>query len=318
MTISVALCTFNGAAFLAEQLQSICQQTRPPDEVVVCDDASSDRTSEILGRFSKEAPFPVAVKVNPRNLGSTANFAQAIGHCAGDLIVLSDQDDIWLPAKLEVLERTFAAEASAGFAWSDAEVVDERQTPLGYTLWNRIQFQASEQEQFLTGGAFELLLKRFRVTGATMAFRAAYRDLVLPIPTDWVHDGWIAQLIAAVAPGVPVAEPLVRYRQHPGQQIGERRPNVMAHVRMGWRTQQRLYEAVASRFMEVRDRLRSHPAVPPRCLELLAEKIEHFRRRASMRGRWWRVPDIWRECRRGHYSRYSLGWKSVAQDLFLP
>src|SRR5580658_10032044 len=99
--ISVAMCTFNGAAFLPEQLRSIASQTLRPAEIVIFDDGSMDRTVEILEQFSHGARgFDVRVVVNPVRVGPAANFGQAIGACRGDVIALSDQDDVWLPDKL--------------------------------------------------------------------------------------------------------------------------------------------------------------------------------------------------------------------------
>src|SRR5271168_2200141 len=92
--ISVALCTYNGERFLSRQLASMLQQSRLPDELVVCDDRSTDNTIEILQDFSASAGFPVKITRNEHNLGFVANFERAIQLCQGDLIALSDQDDI--------------------------------------------------------------------------------------------------------------------------------------------------------------------------------------------------------------------------------
>src|SRR3954470_17842517 len=94
---SVAMCTYNGARFLGEQLASVAAQTRPPDELVVCDDRSTDETASLVRDFAAAAPFRVRLHVNERNLGSTRNFERAVSLCEGDLIALSDQDDEWLP-----------------------------------------------------------------------------------------------------------------------------------------------------------------------------------------------------------------------------
>src|SRR5213080_381833 len=99
-TLSVALCTYNGAAYLGEQLDSIVAQSRPPDELVVCDDGSTDETVEVLETFLAEAPFPVRLQRNEANLGFVKNFEQAISLCTGDFVALSDQDDVWMPGKL--------------------------------------------------------------------------------------------------------------------------------------------------------------------------------------------------------------------------
>jgi glycosyltransferase involved in cell wall biosynthesis len=316
--ISVALCTYNGARYLAEQLESLAAQTRRPDELVIGDDRSSDATVEQVRAFAARSPFPVHLSVNEQNLGSTRNFAATVGRCSGDLIALCDQDDVWLPHKLADLEAAFA-DPVVGFAFGDAEMVDERLTPLGYRLWEALRFWPREQRRFQRGGAFEGLLRRYRATGATMAFRASFRTHVLPIPPAWIHDAWIALIISALAPCVPIAHPLIRYRQHPTQQLGEKRRGLLGQYRVARRMTRGTYAAVAERYTEALERLRTVPGVAPERLQRLGEKVEHYRQRTAMRDPGtWRLPLVLRGLWRGHYARYSLGWKAVAQDLFLP
>src|SRR5437899_4187103 len=146
--ISVALCTYNGDRFLAEQLSSILNQERLPDELVLCDDRSMDATLAMARRFAEAAPFPMRIEANASNLGSTRNFAQAIELCRGDIVVLADQDDVWFPHKLAVLERALLDDPGAGFAFSDAEMVDEHLQPIGYKLWDALRFSQPERRCF--------------------------------------------------------------------------------------------------------------------------------------------------------------------------
>ena len=95
MRISVAMCTYNGADFLPAQLESILAQSRKPDQIVVCDDGSTDETRALLQGFEKESPDVILLRFNKKNLGSIRNFEQAIQLCNGDIIALSDQDDVW-------------------------------------------------------------------------------------------------------------------------------------------------------------------------------------------------------------------------------
>ncbi len=104
--ISVALCTYNGERFLPQQLASMAKQTRLPDELVVCDDRSTDRTMALVREFAASSPYPVRIFENEHNLGFAANFERAIRLCEGDLIALSDQDDIWYPIRLERSEQS--------------------------------------------------------------------------------------------------------------------------------------------------------------------------------------------------------------------
>jgi glycosyltransferase involved in cell wall biosynthesis len=317
--ISVALCTYNGAAYLGEQLASIAAQELPPGELVVCDDASSDHSAEIVGRFTAAAPFPVRFQVNARNLGCRANFEQAIRLCRGRLIALADQDDVWLPHKLRRLRDALAAAPQAGFAFSDAHLVDCRRRPLGCRLWETVRFHRGEQQQWADGGAVEVLLRHNVVTGATLAFRAEYRDLILPIADGWVHDGWIALLLSAVAESAAVAEPLVEYRQHAAQQIGQPRGNLYRQYLRGCRRRRDDYEQIAANCLAARDRLAGVAGSlrSPEILPALEQKAEHFQAKARMRSRrGGRLPLVLREFVQWHYARYSSGWRSLAQDLF--
>src|SRR5262245_1278028 len=165
LSFSVALCTYNGARFLPEQLESIGSQSRQPDELIICDDGSTDNTVAIVKSFAREAPFPVRLEVNPTNLGSTKNFELAISRCGGDVIALSDQDDIWQADKLVQMERVLRQTPSAGAIFSDADVVDEQLAPLGYKLWDRYGFTKTRRRHLIAGHAFRVLLDQNAVTG---------------------------------------------------------------------------------------------------------------------------------------------------------
>jgi glycosyltransferase involved in cell wall biosynthesis len=213
------MCTYNGAAYLSEQLESLATQTRAPDELIVCDDNSTDGgTAEIVRAFARNSPFEVRCSVNQKTLGSKMNFENAIARCKGDVIFLCDQDDVWSQNKLARVEAAFLAAPEAGFVFSDAQVVDENLQSLSNLCDGfKEKFPAAEPVWI-----FRSLLPVNLVTGATMAFRSTFRDLVLPIPSDTVfqHDAWIALIIGAVAPAVFLNEPLIKYRQHTTQQIG--------------------------------------------------------------------------------------------------
>jgi hypothetical protein len=219
--ISVALCTYNGERFLPEQLASIGKQSRLPDELVVCDDRSTDRTVGILREFAASAPFPVRIFENERNLGFAANFERAIRLCEGNLIALSDQDDIWYPIRLECSEQEFTAHPEVGLVFSDADVIDDSNKLVGPKLWRRLGF-AGKRKRDLLAGHYVLLAKHRFVTGATVMFRSILRDHCLPIGRGWIHDEWIALIGAAFFDLRPIDRPLIRYRVHGAQQVGFR------------------------------------------------------------------------------------------------
>ena len=221
--LSVAMSTYNGARYVREQLESIAGQIRLPDELVICDDCSTDDTPGVIESFAKRAPFPVRLHVNHTNVGARKSFERAIMRCNGDLIALCDQDDVWVPAKLLRSALALQEAPSVGLVFTDADVVDEHLRPLGYSLWESIDFSHEDREMFRHGRALDVLLAHNVVAGMTMVFRSVFRELVLPILDDhpfWAHDGWIAAAIAAVTDIAFIDEALVLYRQHPGHQIG--------------------------------------------------------------------------------------------------
>ncbi len=218
--ISIAMCTYNGGRYLPEQLESLAAQSTPPDELVICDDGSTDETPALISAFSRDVPFDVRMVRNETRLGSTRNFEKAIGLCTGDLIALCDQDDVWLPGKLEKMTDRFAAASTIGGIFSDAILIDESSTPTGGLLWQRFGFGQKEQAQVRREGPIGLLCKREFVTGATLMFRAELRDQFQPIPRSWIHDGWIAWVIALESRLDFITEPLIRYRVHTNQQAG--------------------------------------------------------------------------------------------------
>src|SRR5262245_8192443 len=134
------MCTYNGARFLAEQLASIRDQTRPPDELVVCDDCSTDESLSLMEQFAANTSFPYHIKRNNVRLGSTRTLQQAIRFCEDDVIALADHDDSWYPEKLSLIEKTFTEDPQSSLVFSDADVVDENSKSLGYTLWEALGF----------------------------------------------------------------------------------------------------------------------------------------------------------------------------------
>jgi glycosyltransferase involved in cell wall biosynthesis len=314
--ISIALCTYNGARFLEPQLDSFTAQTRHPDELVVCDDGSTDDTLAILERFAAKAPFAVRVHRNEARLGSTKNFEKAIGLCTGDLIATSDQDDVWLPDKLSLSEAAIDAQPGRGLVFSNANVVDDELRPLGHDLWEAIHFGAWRRWHVRRGRAFRVLLRQWVVTGATMMFRAEHRARVLPIPANWVHDGWIAFIIGALAPIGFVDRATILYRQHAAQQIGGKK--------LGWRELYELAREVGrthfrldyERFSLARERLRA--LVDGNRLALIDRKVVHQKRRldiAESPSRWQRVRWTLDELLRWGYQRYSPATTHFIKDL---
>lgn len=318
LAISVAMCTFNGARFLDAQLESLAAQIRLPDELIVCDDGSSDQTCEIIRDFAARAGFPVHLVVNERTLGTTKNFEKAIQLCQGPIIALADQDDIWYSHKLDRIKKYFLASASLVAVFSDADIIDENSNILGHRLWRTNGFTRKEQAEFSNSGGFSVLLKHPVVTGATMAFRKQLLDVLMPIPATEIHDLWISFLLAALGRIELISEPLMQYRQHQLQQIGPGPVSVQDVMAQARNRGARFYAQEIRKFEEFRGRLQECGASFPdreRLIEQIEGKIRHLEHRSRLPAKVARIPKILRESLKGHYSRYSGGWKSIAKDL---
>lgn len=306
--LSVVLCTYNGERYLRQQLDSICGQTRRPDELVIRDDASTDASVEILKSYRTD--IPVRITVNERNLGSTLNFERAIADAEGDLIALSDQDDIWKHEKLDIEE--YALESGADLVFADADLIDEDGIPSGRSLWQALRFTPREQREF-TQDSLALLMRKNVVTGATIMFRASLRDLILPMPATWVHDRWIAMVTAFAARIKMAPRVLVNYRIHSGQQVGLRLP-----TRSDTRYDRvpEIYEEQLFIWKPLLDRVRA--VARPRDLRLLEERIRHLTTRAKLPvSRTARLGPVLGELLAGRYHRHATGFRSALKDALV-
>ncbi len=214
LRISIALATFNGAQFLKEQLESLVEQTFLPAELVVTDDGSTDETLAILEWFADVAPFPVSVHRNEHRLGYGINFLKAASLCSGDVIAFADQDDVWLPAKLERLRKAFG-HAHVDFVAHAAEVTDVRLVRTGKRYPDIVVdwcFAADEVcEIFYPGFAIAVSRKFF----------GGVRDVMSRPGFDVeAHDELLCGLAAVGCKRCELSESLVLYRQHGANLIG--------------------------------------------------------------------------------------------------
>jgi glycosyltransferase involved in cell wall biosynthesis len=318
MKVSVALCTHNGERFLREQLDSLIAQTRRPDELIICDDASNDATGDIIQKFAREAPFPVQVQINLSALGTVKNFENAIGSCKGDLVFLCDQDDVWLPEKIDLLEQHFNTESRTDLFFSNARLVDHQTRPELRDLFAEIGFDQRKQRLVKNGRALDVMLRANYICGATMAFRASFKQLLLPIPEfgPLIHDGWIALLLSAVGKVSFQRQPLISYRLHDRQQMGLARVSTFAQVVHARRTDREYYRTHARQLSEALARVVAY-GIDERRERLLRQKIAHLSERAELSSsQLQRLGSISKEVLNLHYHRFSRGWFSAAKDLF--
>lgn len=319
VSISVALCTHNGETYVGEQVASILNQTLKPTEIVLSDDASTDDTVAIVRAAVEGSGVALTVFENRPALGVTANFQQAVLACSGELIALSDQDDVWHPEKLARITEAFA-NPKVLLVHTDAQLVDGAGVPLDHTLLQSLEARGEEKHEIAMGRGFETLLRRNLVTGATAVFRRSLLEAAVPFDGQWVHDEWLAIIAGAVGMTDLVDEPLIDYRQHGANQIGARKltfreklskfrePRLERNTHLLARA-----ESLVARLEALGD------TVNPSYRELAREKLAFERTRFALpSNHLLRLGPVLRNALAGRYRRFTLGLPDVVRDLAQP
>ena len=319
-SISVALCTRNGARFVEEQVRSILAQTLQPAEIVLSDDASTDATVALVTALVEPTAVALRLFANDPALGVTKNFEQALNACSGELVALSDQDDVWRPDRLERAAHLFAEQPSLLLAGSDARLVDEGGEPLGSTLFDTLSISDAEFAAIDGSDAFAALLRRNIVTGATTMIRRELVEAAVPFPSSWVHDEWLATVASAIGGIAMSREPLIDYRQHGGNQIGVSNLSLAGKVRRVLEPRSGRNARLEARSRALVERLESWGAsVPPEMTDGARGKLDHERvRNALPKSRLRRIRPVLREARNKGYERYGLGRQDILRDLVQP
>ena len=223
MFLSVALCTYNGARFIEEQLLSILNQQLPVGEIVIRDDASSDETLPIVLAIAKAHPeITWDIKQNPETIGITKNFESALYACRGDIVFLSDQDDLWGVEKTQKIITFFIQHPAISLVFSDAELIDET----GKIISDKTLFDICGLRDLLSawnsGLQFEIENVLQRLLGATIAVRRTFLQKSLPFHPEVknYHDGQLAFLSVVDNCNGYVDDCLIKYRIHSNNVIG--------------------------------------------------------------------------------------------------
>lgn len=193
---------FNGSKYISKQLNSFAVQTRIPDEVIVCDDMSSDDTYRILESYARFAPFKMVVFRNDINVGYTKNFEKAISLCSGDLIFLSDQDDVWYKEKISRIIEIKNSNPDVDVIICDAMYTDENLESAGITVLEKVlKFSGRKYDH---------------IAGACTAITKEFRDFILPFPqSDYpAHDVYIHRWAKLLNTKIIVKDVLQAWRIH--------------------------------------------------------------------------------------------------------
>ena len=224
MKLSVALCTYNGASYIEKQLLSILQQEVPINEIIICDDGSYDNTIQLINNFFRRHIFKNIYLIrNEIQLGVINNFEKAISLCSGDIIFLSDQDDIWLPQKTKEFITFFQQHPNVNLCFSDAYLIDEYDNiKSNWSLFDAVGLRDKIKIAWNKGLQFEITnILDNKVTGATIAFRSSFaKDTSFKLCIHQLHDAQLA--ISAIIDNSIGLLPLklTKYRIHSTQTIG--------------------------------------------------------------------------------------------------
>lgn len=219
MTTAVILCTYNGEKYISHQLDTLINQTQKPDKIFIGDDRSTDNTYCILQNYKNNYSPIIELYQNENNLGYRKNFESLLLKAKDyDIIFFCDQDDDWLPNKIETISNKFTNNLDTLLVFSNANIVDENLVYMGKTLFD--DFFPYKLQKIFKKHPTEILTKGCTITGCTLAIRNNLIRYIVPFSNYWVHDEWIGALAPFFGTVDFVSIPLINYRQHKNQQLG--------------------------------------------------------------------------------------------------
>lgn len=216
--IDVLLATYNGQKYLKEQIDSILNQTYKNIHLIISDDNSKDSTRAILEQYQKQ-DSRITIYLQEQNLGYIKNFEFLLKKVESDYYMLSDQDDVWLPEKIEKSMQTLKNQ-NADLVFGDLEVVDENLQTI-YPSFGDFMLLNRKIKKYINSYRVNYLYNC--VTGCTILSKKEYIKDILPIPHDskYVpHDYWMGIMVALKGKLAYMPEKYIKYRQHGNNQIG--------------------------------------------------------------------------------------------------
>ncbi len=216
-TIDVLLATYNGEKYVREQIDSILNQTYSNINLFISDDCSKDSTVEILKDYEKR-DSRVKVFVQQNNLGYVKNFEFLIRQVKSDYYMLSDQDDVWLPEKIEKSYRHLIEE-NADLVFCDLEVVDKELNTIFPSFWEYLKIDKKIKKY----NDYKMVYLYNCANGCAIISKSKFIEGMLPLPNDsefMLHDYWITLYVSLHGKISYLDEKLIKYRQHGNNQVG--------------------------------------------------------------------------------------------------
>ena len=215
--IDILMAPYNGEKYLREQIESILNQTYSNIRLIISDDCSKDKTREIIKEYEQK-DNRITAYFQENNLGYAKNFEFLLTKVENDFYMLSDQDDYWLPEKVE---KTFnrLKETNTDLVFTDLEVVDENLKTI-YQSFNDFMLLSRKIQKCLN--TYELQYLYNCVTGCTLLSKKEYIEKIIPIPKAKyvIHDTWIGLIVALYGKVQYLNEKTIKYRQHGNNQVG--------------------------------------------------------------------------------------------------
>ena len=213
--VSVVMAVYNGEKYLEEQMLSILKQNYPHIELIIVDDNSQDQSVQIIQKLAS-ANSSIRLFINPCRIGLVPNFLKAASLAKGDLICFCDQDDYWRPDKVEILKKLLEEDKSNMLSYSDMEICDEKLNLIYPSFWKQAGICP------VNGRLGEISFLKNIAPGCSMMFRKEVRDILVKIPATmpFMHDHLAVIVASGLGRLVYSKEKLVKYRQHPSNNIG--------------------------------------------------------------------------------------------------
>lgn len=214
--VSVVMCTYNGSRFVAEQIESICNQTYKNLRVIIVDDASTDTTYEIVKRYAAKDERIQAYK-NDNNLGFNLNFNKACKLATGDFIAIADQDDIWEKTKIEKLLAKIN---------EDPDILLVHCISARFEKFGKFHLKSHKLVNYLAGKDVRNFFLSNFISGHNMLLRRSLLEKSLPFPGDVYYDWWLSAVASCNGKIEPVPEILVWHRMHDANATGAAKPKL--------------------------------------------------------------------------------------------
>ena len=223
-TVSIAMAVCNGEKYLAEQIDSIMCQLKENDEMIISYDPSSDDTYKVIKDYEKTDQRIKVIVNDDHTRGLVSNFENALRHCKNDIIFYSDQDDIWLPEKIDKMLKCFD-NPKVTVAIHDAKIVDENLNVIIESTFK------------VRGGSTSFLKNFIRLSyiGCSMAFKREMLEVVLPLPTKKrSHDWWTGSICSCYGKMAKIDETLILHRMHRDNATPKNRPALSYQFSVRW------------------------------------------------------------------------------------